>query len=206
MNGSPEKPLTLWSIQTPEAWQQIERTGVLHTDKALCQEYCVESYPWMVEQMERRGLKRPGGCIYPVWAWYQCQNAAQKRPDLRRGGHLEKGMQGVLLTLQMEASRVLLSDFELWHYALNYWYLGETEEESEAFDQEMSQQGLDYFREKPLSDPVAHERITRSWEKIFDLDWAAPEIARPREEKMIQATFWELRREDVVKVQQFTAR
>ena len=43
-------------------------------------------------------------------------------------GHLPKGERGVRLELQVADDRVLLSDFDLWHYVLNYWYLPETRE------------------------------------------------------------------------------
>jgi hypothetical protein len=33
-----------------------------------------------------------------------------------------KGEKGVRLTINCPADRVLLSDFSLWHYVLNYWY------------------------------------------------------------------------------------
>jgi hypothetical protein len=35
-----------------------------------------------------------------------------------------------------------LSDFDLWHYVLNYWYLPESEAEGEEFELELKQYGL----------------------------------------------------------------
>jgi hypothetical protein len=46
----------------------------------------------------------------------------------------------------------------------------------------------------------------KNWEKIFDLDFENGYFARPRKQKAIQATFWELKLEEVVSVDYFTAR
>jgi len=47
-----------------------------------------------------------------VWLW--CH-----KPDLRLCAHLPKGTQGVRLTLELDPSRVLVSDFDAWHVVLN---------------------------------------------------------------------------------------
>ena len=112
----------------------------------------------------------------------------------------------MLLELGVSPDRVLLSDFELWHYALNYWYLPATIREGEAFEKKVESRGLSFYKDKPLPDASLHEEIVRSWERIFDLDFAEPELASPRKGKSIQATLWELRASDVQSVREFTAR
>ena len=51
-----------------------------------------------------------------------------------------------------------------------------------------------------------HSTTTASWERIFDLDWADEDVTSPRQSRAIQAVFWKLRREHVVRVDLFTAR
>ena len=119
---------------------------------------------------------------------------------------MPKGSRGVRLEIELDERRVLLSDFELWHYVLNYWYLPESEEDGESFEAELKGAGLCFFTEKPLPDPGYHKRIEASWLRIFDLDWSAKEIASPRKDKQIQAVFGELREENIRSVQYFTAR
>jgi len=37
---------------------------------------------------------------YPIWAWYQHQDANRRKPDLRRTGHLPAGTNGVRIDLK----------------------------------------------------------------------------------------------------------
>lgn len=101
---------------------------------------------------------------------------------------------------------MLLSDFTLWHHVLNYWYIPLSEAEGEAFELELDQRGLSFFLDKPLPDPLYHERIVQSWERVFDLDWCDPAFTDPFEQKAIQATLWELREEQIRDCTYFTAR
>ena len=70
----------------------------------------------------------------PLWAWFQWEGRSKKRPDLRFSGHIPHGETGVLIKFHAEASAVFLSDFELWHYVLNYWYLPHSNEDEARFD------------------------------------------------------------------------
>ncbi|MCP3925850.1 MAG: DUF3841 domain-containing protein, partial [Desulfobacterales bacterium] len=78
---------------------------------------------------------------------------------------------GVRIEFECLRDDVLLSDYDLWHYALNYWYLAETETNSESFEAELEKHGLSFCRERPLPNAKLHDKIKKSWEKIFDIDW-----------------------------------
>ena len=106
---------------------------------------------------------------------------------------------------------MLLSDFELWHFVLNYAYLPKTEEEGEAFEKELTAAGLSLTGcslGRPLPQAEYRKRIERSWERIFDLTWtdADSAIVSAAKDRSIQGTMWELVREDVVDATEFTAR
>lgn len=130
------------------------------------------------------------------------------KPDLRSSGHLLKGERGVRIEFRVSDRLILLSDFDLWHYVLNYWYLPESEKDAEDFEAELSRRGLSYYSTKPLRNAAFHKKITESWARIFDLDWAdrKQSIAHPRAKKSIQASCWELRRNQVRDVRFFRAR
>ena len=168
-------------------------------------------YLWMAEQMERRlKVPRPSKDAMPIWAWHQWEGKRRK-PDLRSGGHLPKGEQGVRLELQVADGRVLLSDFDLWHYVLNYWYLPETTKVGKAFEKKLAEAGLSFYKcdhQHPLPHARFRREIERSWERIFDVEWADRKhaIAEPSQRKSIQATLWELSIDDVVRAKEFTAR
>ena len=126
-------------------------------------------------------------------------------PDLRYS-LFPKGMKAVRLEIEIDESQALLSDYELWHYVLNYWYLPESEEDGEAFEAELNELGLSPYTTKPLPHPDYDLKVRNSWLRIFDIDWAAPGIASARDEKSIQAVFWELTMSQVKKVKEFTAK
>ena len=204
--------MVIWSILTEEAWDHLQRKGRLRVaHRHVIQEF-LGSYVWMAAQMERRlTVPRPSKDAMPIWAWYQWEGAARRKPDLRAGGHLPMGDRGIRVECQVEDCRVLLSDFDLWHYVLNYWYLPETEKHGEAFQKNLTSAGLSYYKCNHNA-PLPHARyrieIERSWERIFDVNWADKGhlIADPRKKKSIQATLWELVLDDVVRVKEFTAR
>lgn len=117
-------------------------------------------YEWMAKRLGRL-VPAPSRYAAPIWGWFQCNGEACPRPDLRRTGHLPRGTRGTRLELLLPASRVLLSDFELWHYVLNDWRI-----------------------------PVSGRARGKNWDKVLDLDYHHPDVAAVRARKAIQAVFW----------------
>jgi hypothetical protein len=106
---------------------------------------------------------------------------------------------------------VLLSDFELWHYVLNYWYLPKTEKDGETFEEQLTCTGLSLpgcSHQRPLPHAAFRRKIENSWERIFDSSWTDPghKIVPPAKNRSIQGTMWELLLEDVVESKLFIAR
>ena len=97
--------------------------------------------------------------------------------------HRYGGMKGtpvVLLTIDIPDNMVLLSDFDMWHVVLNDGYLP-------LYDKDDSEE------------PSEDEKL-KSWENVFYIDvvtdcWYVP--------KTTQATFWELKKEWVLKAEHF---
>ena len=105
--------LTLWTIQTFEAFKALQDKEILYGDwRRICYRDFKRSYLWMISQMEQRGLSTLGKP--PFWAW-------EKKPDLRQRAHLESGKKGVRLKLQVPRNLVLFSNWEAWHFVLNDW-------------------------------------------------------------------------------------
>ncbi len=203
--------MLIWSILTQQAWCELQRRGRLRATRRRIPKDFLCPYLWMVEQMQRRlATPRPTKQAMPIWAWYQWEGQRRK-PDLRSSGHLPRDEQGVRLELEVAAERVLLSDFDLWHYVLNYWYLPESEEAGEAFEKKLAQCGLSVYKcdhQHPLPHAQYRQKIEKSWERIFDIGWSDRRhaIASPPRQKSIQATLWEIRPADVVSAKEFTAR
>ena len=184
--------MTLWTIQSMAAWEVLERDGVLVADERYAETAFLDAYRWMFRQMVRRMGRAPGRRFPPLWAWYQWRGAERRKPDLRASGHLPKGQRGVRIEFEQSSNGVLLSDYSLWHFVLNYAYLPRNEADGDAFRAELSR--------------LHHQRVKKSWNRIFDLAWADEYFVEPYAEKMIQATLWELRLDHVRDVKVFTAR
>ncbi len=182
--------MTLWTIQSEAAWTELQKTGVLRATRGHAWEPSfLPAYEWMTGQMCSRLGPPPEPDCLPIWAWYQ-MDGERKKPDLRQRGHVEPGETGVRLELHYPSDRAVLSDFCLWHHVLNYWYLPGSEQEGLAFEQELAD----------------HSAVVASWDRIFELDWAEPDVSVPRAEKSIQATLWEINLQQVRHVQVFTGR
>lgn len=205
--GGPRGPsMRLWTIQTLAAWEQLRRRGSLRGTLRCSEPSFRDAYAWMAAQMRVRLGPPPARCRMPVWAWYQWSGCARRKPDLRAAGHLPKGTPGVRLEIEAAEHQVLLSDFELWHHVLNYWYLPESYSDQEAFDAALAAAGLSCFAARPLPDVHFHDVMQASWLRIFDLDWSARGIAYPKPKKRIQATLWEIRLDQVLDAKHFAAR
>lgn len=185
--------VTLYTIQARPAYEKLQQQGVLRNDRemSMIQGYGPEfsrAYQWMVRQMKQRLGEPPEADVVPIWAWSRYKSD-QPKPDLDNGGHLEPGTEGVMLTVELSVERLLFSDFDDWHHALNYWYLPEDETDRERFEERQKQQGVSMHEQKPLPDDELHEEIMSSWERMFvPVDQRDDSEGHPR----LQATCWEI--------------
>ncbi len=203
--------MILWTIQPSEVWRILQTDGVfrpvgkiVERNSFLGDEACWRSaYSWMIDQMRSRLTPSPPNeDSFPVWAWVQWMNAGKRRPDLRYRQYRSVGL-CVRIEFEIDDDLVLPSDFELWHFALNYWYLPVSERDHNDFESAARKRKVYPYEQKPVPDEYCHNRIVKSWERMFKLDWTDEYIAHPRSEKSIQATFWELRLNMVRRMKRF---
>lgn len=90
----------------------------------------------------------------------------------------------------------MLSDFELWHFVLNYWSIHDSNFTEKYFDTELAKLNIK-FQEKDKYPDYIKDKIEKSWQKIFN-------ISDPN--KSIQANFWELNANDIIKIDKFIAK
>ncbi|MBO1870985.1 DUF3841 domain-containing protein [Lachnoanaerobaculum sp. Marseille-Q4761] len=174
--------MLLWTIQHVAAYKVLLETGrLLANEKYLfCEEDFRFAYDWLSEQMKNRIGIQPDGVKYPIWAWYQWEGV-RKRLDMRSHRYWgKKGEPIVLLSIDIPDNRVLLSDFDMWHNILNDGYLA-------------------LYEKDDIDDPCEDEK-RKSWENVFNIDietdyWHTP--------KSTQATFWELKKDWVLKAEHF---
>lgn len=205
--------MILWTIQHYSAYENLQKTGALRANEnyLFCEDSFRHAYDWMSEKMLSYGLTPPKGVRYPIWAWYQWEGK-RKRRDMREGGYARCGEKIVQLTIEVDDHDVLLSDFDFFHYPLNRWYLPIEEKDNLEFEKRYESFGYSY---QDLSNPdiqadamkQLRNEIILSWDRMFllkkeDNGW----LYGKNENKSMQATFWELRLDEVVKAEIFVAK
>lgn len=198
--------VTLWTIQPLPVWKVLQSKGYIQARHVLVEKHFRPAYRWMSGQMRLRLGPSPSSIWFPMWAWYQWQGADKKRPDLRFSGHLPSGKTGVLIEFLAEAAEVLLSDFELWHYVLNYLYLPYSPADETQFDSILASFAANTPSEVASRHRAFHDAVRKSWERIFDIRWSLRDIAATLSQKSIQATLWRLNRDQVKNWTTFRAR
>jgi len=187
----------VWLVRSSRALSELLENRVVRGHSKYVDEDFLFAYKWMRAQMRKRvgpGPKKG----YPIWTWYQYSDAVHRKPDLRHTSHLPRGTQGVRIELEVPEEQLLLSDFDLWHYTLNNWYLPCSEADGERFEQWLTDS-------KPPKAARRKEK-EKSWKRVFDLEFSAPDIADERSKKSIQACVWEVTLDQVINVDTFTAR
>jgi len=190
--------MKLWTIQPFTLYEKLMQTGTLQCDPENVDFWGFEfdnfrsAYDWIVEQMKIRIGQPPEGVQYPFWAW-ALVDGKNRKPDLRRTIFNNYIGEYVLIELEIPESDILLSDEENWYYVLNNWYLHDVNCEEEDWEESRK-----WFYSLP-SDEQQSMKIS-SWEQIFDKD--SPE----NDWKYVQATFWELKAEQVKGIQRMAVR
>jgi hypothetical protein len=191
--------MRLVTVQDKAAYDDLCATGVLRCKLELAEWLCEDefrrSYDWLAEQMKRRVGDPPDGVTYPIWAWHTLDGKPAK-VDLRRTEFNNYRGENCILTVEIPDEQVLLSDEENWHYVLNDWYLSEDNSEAEHEKTEL------WF--DSLSPSERLEVKQNSWERIFNVDTFENEWRRSG--CFVQATFWELRMEQVISARRFVGR
>lgn len=191
--------MRLWTVQPASLYEQIIQTGYYrcdenHQEVALQHDYD-KAYKWLAKRMKEKIGNPPEGVKYPVWAWHT-REGIHKRPDLRCSGYAKKGTLCVLLEIEIPDNQVVLTDFNAWHYVLNDWYYDDSASEAEWEAKHL------WFDSLPKK--KQRREKGKSWFAVFDVTpfnngWAI-------RGNYIQATFWELKSEQIINYWFFTAR
>ena len=184
--------MRLWTIQPIEVWNETLNSGTYRCNPVLTTLDLDDEYKWMIRKMVDRIGPPPVGVQYPIWAWYK-QNGKHCKPDLRsaRWGYGLGDEDYACIEIEMPDETILLSDFDVWHIILNHGLISETEEEDK--EQEILFDAMD-------SDQQALYR-DKNWERVFEVSpFSNGWITRG---DWVQATFWELQKEDIRSVKFF---
>jgi hypothetical protein len=182
--------MRLWTVQDKAAYEGLRENGVLRCNAKLAdwlrEEEFKRSYDWLALEMKKRIGAPPANVEYPIWAWYLLDGKNTK-PDLRRVEFRNYTGKHYVVEAEVAESDVLLSDEEMWHFVLNNWYFNNSD------DEDATDEADKRFDVLPSEE---QDRVKReSWQKIFEKSlnpW-----------RYVQATFWELRTEQVVSARKF---
>ena len=187
--------MILWTSQEEAVYNKLLKTGVYRCDFNLSSmRDCRKQYDWLVRQTKQRIGPPPEQVTYPVWAIYQ-QSDKHRKPDLRRE-RWEFGCDGerfACIEIEIPDRDVLLSDFDAWCIILSDFLISDTEQEDRCLEAQY----------EALSPSEKRRMKEKNRERVFDLSPLNNGWARRGYE--IQATFWELRLEQVRDVRFFRA-
>jgi hypothetical protein len=182
--------IILYSVQSPLAVKKLERTGQLYGSKAHSTTEYLEAYSWLAKEMRKRLPPVDRKVSVPLWAWY-CWEGDFKNPcDLRRSCLVPRGTNAFRIKFRKPRNEVLLSDFDGWHSVLNKGFHSYILKELDAFDN---------LKVSPAKRKTLMEK---SWMKIFDLNSTSKRDAVDS----IQATFWNIKSNEVLDITEFKGR
>ena len=201
----------VWHILPVAAYERLQEKGWIGGDGRRIWHSFRRPYLWLIEQMKSRLGPSPTGSDYPLWVWYQ-YDPKRPKPDLRGGGHFNKGRKGYRLELLIPKAELLLSDFDSWHAVLNNWYCSMDESDESGYKQweaDLEAAGLDPFTgpdPNGLCDgyndnvlpPAFDQRRRESWQQIFNISDLSKQV--------VQGTTWKIERQQIIEATPFTAR
>lgn len=190
------RTLTAYMVIEKERFERLQRDGQLLPDPStLTDEDYRYAYEWMSAQMERRlPAPLPGAPAWPLWAWVRFNGFDVPPPHNRQDDHL-------VLTLDLPASDVLLSELDSWEHALGNCFLEDqrigwdkASAEWDDFYSKVEEAGLEQYMAR-YPDPLQRE-LEASWVLTFEV--------RDSDER-VQATFFSLQMENVRSVRSWNA-
>lgn len=173
--------------------------------------HCNYAYQWLTQQMTQRIGPAPKNVKYPIWAWYKRQGHHDGKPDMRSWKAEPNSHHVVRMKLDVPDWQVLLTDFDDWHCALNYWHLPQTKEDADNFDAMLEKEGINWIDlanwEKTSPQLTKfREMVEQSWQNMIGIQ---PDLddycSMPWINRTIQATFWELKPDYVLSTETFKA-
>lgn len=188
--------MILWTIQPVFIYEEIMEKGFYKADGRKIDKFFKPSYRWLCNEMIEKIGPPPKNVSYPVWAWHT-RNFKRKKPDLRSSEYGNRGEKLVCMEIDIPDDKVLLTDFDAWHFVLNKWHL-----DTDCWDEEKWEENEKWLNSLSQSDK--EKEIIKSWQGIYNL--SPKETSWNCRGKWIQATFWILKKEYIKKTYFFTCR
>jgi hypothetical protein len=184
-----DNKIILYSPQAEAVWEAVERDGIAYSKREYVQNKYEESagiflaaydaYIRMAEEI----VPRPDSTNYPYWAF-----ASEEMLDGSTGSKL--------MVLEVPIDEAVFFDAYDWYKVLQLSYIGESESDEEAFEQELNRRGIKDSSEAVLKPfyPDVKRKITDSWKRllIHDEDIRNGDVSGVRS---VQAGLWCIKKE-----------
>lgn len=153
--------ITLYSAQADAVYDAIRRDGVCFSKAEYVRKKYGESgpifltaYHWFVKEAERL-VPKPAGAEFPYWAFGALYN-------------VETSGLCHVLTLRVPLDEVILFDMHDWSRIMQLKYMGENEQDEQAFSRDMEMRGLKET-DIMLSNfyPEQKQKTLDSWHRLF---------------------------------------
>ena len=187
-NKTADTMLHLWTAQTEAVLDSIRADGYSqvkteYIDRKYGESAWIfkEAYGFFKLAAGGKMPQPPEGAQSPIWLFFD-----KNWVDISGGCRL--------LELQIPRERAILFHRERWNRVLNLAYVGRDPKEELDFEQKMERMGASGVWEIFQSGhyPYLKAEIKKSWNRIFETEGV--------EESLLGAAVWQLRREDIVKV------
>ena len=183
--------MIMWTIQPYNVYQQLVKEGYLYCDPNQSENLQYSdfrlAYRWMIKQLKAKAGQPCNQVTTPLWAWYRSHDYRHQRPDFR---WCKTYPDEVCIEFDIPEEKVLLSDFEGWHFVLNNWYYSSATSDEEWERDEKWFASLSKQKQQPVKE--------KSWQRIFDITPRYGEWTRNGD--AVQGCFWLLQMNQVRKV------
>lgn len=178
--------IRLWTRQHENVINELKENGIYRVKKEYIQEkmdtisdYYLNLYDWYVSHAEKI-VPRPEGVSYPIWF--------STSSDLM----LQPIENTVILELEVDREKVIITDTNKWGYVVNYFYLPIDKEDEQRHNEELRKYGIGdesalIMSHKGNFYPLLKNKIIRSWERLFE--------SCNEKNPLSQATMWEIKAE-----------
>ena len=192
--------MQLWTIQTKEFYDTLMRQGFIYCDRMGYFNECHPwAYQWMSDQMRQRIGNPPLSEIkYPLWAYYQYHSLKDRKPPYKMhdsGEDIE-----VYMEIDIPRSDVLLSDIDMWACEIfNGGYCG-IDKRLDKNVKALEASAGEYLFYQDLPEYL-QKKYRRTWQLCLE-PFPIMRGYKRRQNRSIQATFWLLKKEQVVSAEQ----
>lgn len=178
--------INLYTRQHENSIYELRQKGRITNKEIYIRLHMRDIAPFFLEKyslftkMANKRLPRPQDVHYPIWCSVSKENCLHP---------IEKEL---VYALRVPKEKIIYFDGGKWDYVLNNLYIPLDKEDEEAYQKELKKRGINNSYELLLDKnkfiySFFEEKITQSWERIFDIDKWNPFV--------VQANLWQIKEE-----------